>query len=210
MRGALTNDEGWTTSLRGHEGVGVKGGSRFLLIVLLVGLFAGSAPAYVLHPNADGWNGGAGTPATITYSFMSTGLAFDESPSYGPGTISAMADFVAADWKAEIEAGLQSWSAVAGVTFTEVADSGLPFNAVGATNGDIRIGGHPFDGAFNVLAHGYYPPPNGWTAAGDVHFDIAESWKTPLNPGGPSVSALLPPTSSGTRLVLCTRPYRTR
>lgn len=155
-----------------------------MLVVLLVGLFAGSAQAYVLHPNASGWNGAPGTPVTITYSFMATGIAFDESPSYGPGTITALADFMPADWKSEIEAALQSWSAVVGITFVEVADSGLAFNAAGAVNGDIRIGGHAFDGAFGVLAHGYYPPPNGWTAAGDVHFDTGESWQTPLNPGG--------------------------
>jgi hypothetical protein len=54
-------------------------------------------------------------------------------------------------------------------------DKGLAFNAAGAT-GDIRIGAHTLDGAFNVLAHGFYPPPNGTSAAGDLHFDAAEPW----------------------------------
>jgi hypothetical protein len=27
------------------------------------------------------------------------------------------------------------------------------------------------------LTHGYYPPNNGASAAGDIHFDIAETWK---------------------------------
>lgn len=26
------------------------------------------------------------------------------------------------------------------------------------------------------MAHGYYPPNNGTSAAGDIHFDIAETW----------------------------------
>ncbi len=32
------------------------------------------------------------------------------------------------------------------------------------------------DGAFGTLAHAYYPPPNGTTAAGDTHFDVADNW----------------------------------
>ena len=34
-----------------------------------------------------------------------------------------------------------------------------------------------------MLAHGYFPPVNGDTAAGDIHFDTADSWK--LGWGGP-------------------------
>lgn len=65
---------------------------------------------------------------------------------------------------------------MANLTFVFVpADNGVPFNA-GGINADIRIAGHVFDGPSGVLAHGYYPPPNGTSAAGDIHFDIAESW----------------------------------
>ena len=64
---------------------------------------------------------------------------------------------------------------MANIQFTEVADNGLPFNDPSAA-GQIRIGAHAFDGSSGVLAHGYYPPPNGSSAAGDVHFDSGESW----------------------------------
>lgn len=40
----------------------------------------------------------------------------------------------------------------------------------------IRIGAHRFDGSGKVLAHTYYPPPNGSTAAGDSHYDSGEDW----------------------------------
>ncbi|MFQ5490650.1 MAG: IPTL-CTERM sorting domain-containing protein, partial [Phycisphaerae bacterium] len=49
--------------------------------------------------------------------------------------------------------------------------------------GNIRIGSgtiSPF-----VLAHGYYPPPNGVSAAGDVHFDDGFAWVTSGAAPGP-------------------------
>ena len=40
------------------------------------------------------------------------------------------------------------------------------------------------DGAGGTLAHGYYPPANGLTAAGDIHFDIGDTWKLGFGGGG--------------------------
>jgi Ca2+-binding RTX toxin-like protein len=91
-----------------------------------------------------------------------------------------------------IEAALASWSSVTPLTFTKVADCGLAFDARTCTTPDIRIswgtGQHSassydpaFDGPGGTAAHGFYPPPNGSTAAGDLHFDDAERWTTSGN-----------------------------
>jgi hypothetical protein len=116
-----------------------------------------------------------GTPGgTVTYSFMATGTSCaGECPS---GAFTAFADFMPVGWEAVVAAAFGAWEAVANIQFVEVADNGDPFNAFGAV-GDIRIGGHFFDGPGGVLAHGYFPPPNGTSAAGDIHFDTGDTWK---------------------------------
>lgn len=137
---------------------------------------------FVLGPTTPGkWGPPAfGTGATVTWSLMATGISC--AGEFAGCTITALADFMPAGFHAAIVAAFSAWSAVANITFMEVPDSGLPYNAAGAT-GDIRIGGHVFDGASGTLAHGFFPPANGDTAAGDIHFDIAETWK--LGFGGP-------------------------
>jgi acylphosphatase len=87
-----------------------------------------------------------------------------------------------------INGSFSRWAAVAPLTFTEVT---------GAS--DIRIGwytgdhgdGSAFDGPSNILAHAFYPPPNGGDIAGDMHFDDAETWSVNTPPTGidlPTVS----------------------
>lgn len=131
------------------------------------------ASAYVVGPTSPGkWGSPAlGTGATITWSLAG---AIDCSAD-GGGTCSALSTFMPAGYKAEIQSAFTAWSNVANLTFLEVVDNGVAFNASG-TNADIRIGGHVFDGAFGTLAHGYFPPANGNSAAGDIHFDTAETW----------------------------------
>ena len=153
----------------------------------ILGLMCGSAQAetlapgtplggdYELGPSSPGkWGSPTlGTGATITYSFMATGVSTGEDGA--GGTIIALADFMPVGFLEEIEAAFAAWSAVADLTFVEVADAGEAYNASGAS-GDIRLGGHDFDGPSGTLAHGYYPPNNGNTAAGDIHFDVDETW----------------------------------
>lgn len=137
---------------------------------------------FVLGPTTPGkWGPPAfGTGATVTWSLMATGV---DVSADGGGLNSHLSSFMPAGFHSAITAAFAAWSAVANIAFIEVADGGLPFNHPSATVADIRIGGHAIDGAFGTLAHGYFPPVNGVTAAGDIHFDIAETWK--LGFGGP-------------------------
>lgn len=122
-----------------------------------------------------------GTGASVTWSLTPTGVAADQE--LAGLSLVHLEDFMPVGYKAAIEAAFAAWSAIADITFTEVADNSLPFNQVGAI-GDIRISGHVFDGAGGTLAHGFYPPPNGNSAAGDIHFDIDEQWDLGQNLGG--------------------------
>lgn len=140
-----------------------------------------TASAYVMGPTTPGkWgNPAMGTGATVTWSLMGTGTSCAAESS--GCTVTSFADFMPTGFLSEIQRAFNAWSAVANLTFVQVADDGAAFNAT-TTSGDIRLGGHAFDGAYGTLAHGYYPPINGATAAGDIHFDTAESWT--LNSSG--------------------------
>lgn len=124
--------------------------------------------------------------ACVTYSFMADGTVIANPPDGSNIDPLAVSDFVAGvagdanvggalNARAAIRAALASWEGAADIHFLEVADNGVAFNAAGAV-GNIRFGGHDFAGT--TLAHGYYPPPNGVSAAGDVHFDGDYNWST--------------------------------
>ena len=140
-----------------------------------------AASAYVLGPTSPGkWGSPVfGTGATVTWSYMASGV---DCSADGGGVCSSFASFMPVGFEAAVNAAFAAWASVADLTFMQIADGGEAFNAPG-TSGDIRLGGHAFDGPSGTLAHGYYPPVNGDTAAGDIHFDTAESWK--LGWGGP-------------------------
>jgi hypothetical protein len=148
------------------------------LLYLAPGLEAGE---YVLGPSSPGkWGGGTfGTGAIVTWSLMPSGVSMDS------GTSTAVSVFMPAGFHDSIAAAFDAWSAVANITFLEVVDGGTPFNSVGTGFiGDIRIGGHTFDGANGTLAHGFFPPVNGISAAGDIHYDTAEIWKNGFGGAG--------------------------
>ncbi|MDP3085675.1 MAG: matrixin family metalloprotease [Rubrivivax sp.] len=146
------------------------------------------ASAFVLGGTTPGkWGSPVmGTGATVTWSLMASGISC-ASPTESPGcTTTALASFMPTGYLTEIQAAFSAWSAVANITFTQVVDSGRAFDHPLATSGNIRLGGHVFDGAGGVLAHGYYPPLNGTTAAGDIHFDVGDTWKVGV--AGPGFS----------------------
>lgn len=106
--------------------------------------------------------------------FLEIGRAWDDPDlTYyfrnGTGDISGSGEEQA------IEDAFALWADVSSLTFTKVSS---------ASNADIVIlwasgshgDGHPFDGQDGVLGHGFSPPPDGGSYAGDVHFDDAENW----------------------------------
>ena len=86
-------------------------------------------------------------------------------------------EFSSGWFRKRLYAAFDAWSEVADLTFVEVTDSGSAFDAPGAA-GDIRLGGHAFSaGMAGVIAHGFFPPLNGESGAGDVHLDPTDLWK---------------------------------
>ena len=128
----------------------------------------------------------AGTPGgTVTWSLVPAGVAGDAGycdvacPGSSVATIMVEtapgAGFVSqslADLEPYILIALQRWSAVTGIVFVKVSDSGLPINDPGAApaaSGHIRFAVFAFGGGGGAV--GYAPPPNGGTGAGDVLLD---------------------------------------
>lgn len=150
---------------------------RLLASLSLLGALCAplAASAYSLGPTLPGkWGPPAmGTGATVTWSLMPTGTSCSGECA---GSITSFADAMPVGWESAVASAFSMWSSVANLTFVQVADDGAAFNTP-TGSGDIRIGLHAFDGPGGTLAHGYFPPVNGDTAAGDIHFDIAELWK---------------------------------
>lgn len=166
--------------------------SRFLASLALAGALAAplSASAFVLGGTVPGkWGPPVmGTGATVTWSLMGTGTSC--AAEFAGCTITSFADFMPAGYLTQVSNAFAAWSAVANITFVQVADDGAAFNAATAS-GDIRLGGHTFDGASGILAHGFYPPVNGNSAAGDIHFDIDETWALSFADPGFSIFQVL-------------------
>jgi len=117
----------------------------------------------------------------VTYSFVPDGVSLAVETHESNVSITALPAFDACFLR-EIRAAFKAWSAVADIQFVEVVDSGDAFNAPGSA-GDIRIGAHVIDGPGGQLGHSFYPPPNGDSAAGDLHFDSEEPWSCTPDPG---------------------------
>ena len=117
----------------------------------------------------------------VTWSLMPTDTSC--AAEAARCSVTALASFMPAGYLSVVQAAFGAWSAVANISFQEIADDGAAFNTA-TTGGAIRLGGHVFDGALGTLAHGFYPPFNGASAAGDIHFDIDETWALSLPEAG--------------------------
>jgi hypothetical protein len=124
--------------------------------------------------------GGLGTGATVTWSLVPSGTSC--ASEFIGCKSTALSAFMPAGFITEINAAFAAWSSVANLHFVQVADNGVSTGGAG-TSADIRLFGQKIDGPRGVLAFGYYPPSNGQSNAGDIHFDIDELWKTTF--GGP-------------------------
>jgi hypothetical protein len=113
---------------------------------------------------------------TVTFSFMSDGIDLTAESDSLPGNVAiASLPTYQGCFLTKIRNAFAAWSAISNIHFTEVIDNNQSFGNASAS-GDIRIGAHTFDGVGNTLAHGYYPPPNENSGAGDLHFDRQENW----------------------------------
>jgi len=108
-------------------------------------------------------------------SFVAQGNRWPTSNlSYGFQEITQ--DLPANTVRAAIVAAFNLWAQAAPLTFTESPNPQIVIRFVTGNHGD----GSPFDGPGAVLAHAFYPPPNGGDIAGDTHFDDAETWTVAL------------------------------
>ncbi len=99
------------------------------------------------------------------------------------GFVEFTPDLTQAQIRAAVTTAFGYWSAVTPLTFTEVANSANPEIRIRFVSGD-HGDGSAFDGPSGVLAHAFYPPPNGGDIAGDTHFDEAETWSVNLPASG--------------------------
>ncbi len=84
------------------------------------------------------------------------------------------------------------WSAVTPLTFSEVPLASSPDIVIRFVTGNHGDGiSNAFDGPGGVLAHAYYPPPNGGAIAGDTHVDDAETWSVNIPPSGTDLVSVL-------------------
>lgn len=99
------------------------------------------------------------------------------------GFVEFSGDLTQAEIRTAVSTAFGYWAAVTPLTFTEVSNASNPEIRVRFVTGD-HGDGSPFDGPSGVLAHAFYPPPNGGDIAGDSHFDDAETWSINLPPSG--------------------------
>jgi hypothetical protein len=110
---------------------------------------------------AQGWEGAGPDGLRLGYfiSNLPTGLPADEVRSEILRALAEWARYTRLEF-------VPSWSPQAALTLRMLFGAG--------EHGDL----YPFDGPGRILAHTFYPaPPNSEPIAGDMHFDLEESWQ---------------------------------
>jgi hypothetical protein len=133
------------------------------------------------------WNGIPNSTLTLTWSFVPDGLSIPGGAVPGEATAPSIlfsrmdSLFGAANralWIQQFQSCFDRWSALSGVTYVRVHDSGGndwddggAWGLAGGTNrGQIRIAMHALDGANGVLAYCQFP------TNGDMVIDSSENW----------------------------------
>jgi len=184
---------------------------RYLVFVVCVlACLCGSAQADVIGPGyrltdykwdmngvatTEGW----GTGGRVSYSFMRAGIwisptnpdGTDHGSNAGFGFTSSLdiSPVLPSTFKERVREAFAAWSAVADITFEEVADGSEPYGSPGSS-GVIRIGAFAFDPHVGQFAHGHAIRPSMGPGAGDIHFNTRKDWSDEADgyvPGGVDV-----------------------
>ncbi len=139
-------------------------------------MISSNAFAYSVATSTPGiWGSGEpGSGAEISWSLMpeSTFCGLDECSG---NSIHALSSFMPIGYEQVIHDAFDAWSSVSNINFLQVEDDGADVGA-STLSGDIRIGGHSFGVLRGILGHAYYPPENGLSIAGDLHFNSDLDW----------------------------------
>jgi len=120
-------------------------------------------------------------PSRITYSIAPDGVFW----GHGPNTLNAYFNSTLGAngaWKREIARALATWQSAANINIVQVADGAYDEDSRGTSQGDprfgdIRFGGYAYAGDQSTLAATAFPPPMGWTLAGDVQINTNLRYK---------------------------------
>jgi hypothetical protein len=122
--------------------------------------------------------GSSGNPVTLTWGLVADGLSISgyAGEPASPSNLQARLNTLygsSSTWLPVFQQVFDRWSQLTGITFVYVTyDDGAAFQS---SNGflnvrpDIRIAGHPIDGAGGILAYNFYP-----SGGGDMVIDTAD------------------------------------
>lgn len=138
---------------------------------------------------ASGTTGAAGTPITITWSFVPDGLSIGSGVGepVAPSNLFAQMDSKfsgnRALWIQRFTDSFTRWGQLSGINYVRVTfggndwDDGATWGSAGmlTRRGDVRISGKAIDGAAGILAY------DGMPNQSDMVVDMAENWGSSTN-----------------------------